>query len=46
MTNTPRILLSPPHLGTDERDLVRGVFDSNWIAPVGPDVDVAPRHPC
>ncbi len=34
-----RILLSPPHMGGRERDLVQAVFDSNWIAPIGPMVD-------
>ncbi len=46
MTQQPRILLSPPHLGDDERALVGGVFDSNWIAPVGPDVDAFERELC
>ena len=39
MTPLPRIHLSPPHLGQDEQKLVLEVFSSNWIAPVGPDVD-------
>jgi dTDP-4-amino-4,6-dideoxygalactose transaminase len=34
-----RIYLSPPHLGTDELDLVKDAFASNWIAPLGPHVD-------
>ncbi len=34
-----RIYLSPPHMGPDERVLVEDVFDSNWIAPLGPQVD-------
>ena len=46
MTDSSRILLSPPHLGADERELVRGVFDSNWIAPVGPDIDAFERELC
>jgi pyridoxal phosphate-dependent aminotransferase EpsN len=46
MTNQPRILLSPPHLGEEERRLVGKVFDSNWIAPVGPDVDAFEREIC
>jgi dTDP-4-amino-4,6-dideoxygalactose transaminase len=32
----PRIFLSPPHVGADERRHVNSAFDSNWIAPVGP----------
>ena len=34
-----RILLSPPHMGDVERQLLLDAFDSNWIAPVGPDID-------
>jgi pyridoxal phosphate-dependent aminotransferase EpsN len=34
-----RILLSPPDVGADERELLISAFDSNWIAPLGPDVD-------
>ncbi|MDX1502752.1 MAG: aminotransferase class I/II-fold pyridoxal phosphate-dependent enzyme [Thermoanaerobaculia bacterium] len=34
-----RIYLSPPHLGDRERELVGQALASNWIAPVGPDVD-------
>ncbi len=34
-----RLYLSPPHLGRRERQFVEEVFDSNWIAPIGPMVD-------
>jgi len=34
-----RIYLSPPHLGTEERRLLLEALDSNWIAPLGPQVD-------
>jgi dTDP-4-amino-4,6-dideoxygalactose transaminase len=34
-----RIYLSPPHMGVDERQLLLEAFDSNWIAPVGPQLD-------
>ena len=34
-----RILLSPPHLDGDERDLLLDALDSNWVAPLGPHVD-------
>lgn len=34
-----RIYLSPPDVGTLERDLLLEAFDSNWIAPLGPHVD-------
>jgi FlaA1/EpsC-like NDP-sugar epimerase/dTDP-4-amino-4,6-dideoxygalactose transaminase len=32
----PRILLSPPHIGPEERRYVDAAFDTNWVAPVGP----------
>jgi len=35
----PRVLLSPPDVGEDERNAILEAFDSGWIAPVGPDVD-------
>jgi dTDP-4-amino-4,6-dideoxygalactose transaminase len=34
-----RIYLSPPEVGEDERRMLLDAFDSNWIAPIGPDVD-------
>ena len=34
-----RIYLSPPHLGEAERRFVTEAFDSNWVAPLGPNVD-------
>lgn len=34
-----RIYLSPPHMDGSERELLLRAFDSNWIAPVGPDLD-------
>ncbi|MBF0234103.1 MAG: DegT/DnrJ/EryC1/StrS family aminotransferase, partial [Desulfamplus sp.] len=33
------IFLSPPHLGGAEQEFVQEAFDSNYIAPVGPQVD-------
>jgi dTDP-4-amino-4,6-dideoxygalactose transaminase len=35
----PRIYLSPPHMGPEERVLLLDAFDSNWVAPLGPHVD-------
>jgi pyridoxal phosphate-dependent aminotransferase EpsN len=35
-----RIYLSPPHMGPRERQLLLDAFDSNWIAPLGPHVDL------
>ena len=34
-----RIWLSPPDVGELERKLLLEAFDSNWVAPVGPDLD-------
>jgi dTDP-4-amino-4,6-dideoxygalactose transaminase len=34
-----RIYLSPPEVGDEERRMLLDAFDSNWIAPLGPDVD-------
>lgn len=33
------ILLSTPHMGENELSYVREAFSSNWIAPLGPNVD-------
>jgi dTDP-4-amino-4,6-dideoxygalactose transaminase len=33
------ILLSTPHLGDEEQKFVKDAFDSNWIAPLGPQVE-------
>ncbi len=33
------ISLSPPHIGTREAAYVQAAFDTNWIAPLGPNVD-------
>jgi len=35
----PRIYLSPPHLSGRELDYLRDTVESNWIAPLGPQVD-------
>jgi dTDP-4-amino-4,6-dideoxygalactose transaminase len=34
-----RVYLSPPDVGERERKLLLSAFDSNWIAPLGPNVD-------
>jgi dTDP-4-amino-4,6-dideoxygalactose transaminase len=39
-----RIYLSPPEVGEEERRVLLDAFDSNWIAPVGPDVDAFERE--
>lgn len=34
-----KIWLSSPHIGSEEQEFVKEAFDSNWIAPLGPNVD-------
>jgi dTDP-4-amino-4,6-dideoxygalactose transaminase len=34
-----RIYLSPPHMSGREQQYIQEVFESNWIAPLGPHVD-------
>ncbi|MBX3241478.1 MAG: aminotransferase class I/II-fold pyridoxal phosphate-dependent enzyme [Chitinophagaceae bacterium] len=35
----PKIWLSSPHMGGNERKYVTEAFDTNWIAPLGPNVN-------
>jgi dTDP-4-amino-4,6-dideoxygalactose transaminase len=39
-----RIYLSSPHMGTEELELVKEAFATNWIAPLGPHVDAFERE--
>ncbi|ALM20087.1 pyridoxal phosphate-dependent aminotransferase [Nonlabens sp. MIC269] len=34
-----KIWLSSPHMGGTERDFVKEAFDTNWVAPLGPNVN-------
>lgn len=34
-----RIYLSPPHMGWKEQVYIREAFETNWIAPLGPNID-------
>ena len=34
-----KIWLSSPHMGGNERQYVKEAFDTNWVAPLGPNVD-------
>lgn len=34
-----RVFLSPPHLSGNEAKYIQGALDTNWIAPLGPNVD-------
>jgi dTDP-4-amino-4,6-dideoxygalactose transaminase len=38
-----RIYLSPPDVSAAERESLLAAFDSNWIAPLGPEVDAFER---
>jgi dTDP-4-amino-4,6-dideoxygalactose transaminase len=39
-----RIYLSPPDMGSHERNALLAAFDSNWIAPLGPEIDAFERE--
>ncbi|VEF49585.1 polysaccharide biosynthesis protein YvfE [Bacillus freudenreichii] len=39
MSNQQRILLSPPHMSGNEQKYINQAFETNWIAPLGPNVD-------
>lgn len=41
-----RIYLSPPHMGDLEMKYVQEAFDTNWIAPLGPNVDSFEKEVC
>lgn len=41
-----RIWLSSPHIGNRERDFVAEAFASNWVAPLGPNVDEFEKDLC
>lgn len=36
--NNKRIFISSPHMGGNEQKFIQEAFDSNWIAPMGPQV--------
>jgi len=36
---TPRIWLSLAHMGGREQDFIKEAFDTNWVVPLGPNVD-------
>ncbi len=39
MLTKTKIYLSSPHMGGSEQDFVKEAFDTNWIAPLGPNVN-------
>jgi dTDP-4-amino-4,6-dideoxygalactose transaminase len=42
----PKIWLSSPHMGGSELKFINEAFDTNWIAPMGPNVDNFERELC
>lgn len=38
MSNNSKIWLSSPHMGGNEQSFVNEAFDTNWVAPLGPNV--------
>ncbi|MBW7897505.1 MAG: aminotransferase class I/II-fold pyridoxal phosphate-dependent enzyme [Candidatus Brocadia sp. BROELEC01] len=44
--NKKRIYLSSPHMGDKEFEFVKEAFETNWIAPVGPHVDMFEKEFC
>jgi pyridoxal phosphate-dependent aminotransferase EpsN len=44
MAKNNRIFLSPPHMGGKEMEYVRDAFESNYIAPVGPQLELFERE--
>ena len=36
--NNDKIWLSSPHMGGSEQKFVNEAFDTNWVAPLGPNV--------
>lgn len=39
MSTPTKIWLSSPHMGENEQKYVKEAFDTNWVAPLGPNVD-------
>jgi dTDP-4-amino-4,6-dideoxygalactose transaminase len=45
-SENPRIFLSPPHVGVEERRHVDSAFASNWMAPFGPHLQAFETEMC
>ncbi|MFO7810306.1 MAG: aminotransferase class I/II-fold pyridoxal phosphate-dependent enzyme [Candidatus Delongbacteria bacterium] len=41
-----KIWLASPHIGEEEQRFVKEAFDTNWIAPLGPNVDAFESEMC
>ena len=35
----PKIWLSSPHMSGNEQSYIKEAFDTNWVAPLGPNVN-------
>lgn len=44
MVTNKRIYLSSPHMGGGEMKYIREAFDTNWVAPLGANVDALERE--
>ncbi|MBK5462557.1 DegT/DnrJ/EryC1/StrS family aminotransferase [Peribacillus sp. TH27] len=44
MSNQSRIFLSSPHMSGNEQKYINEAFETNWIAPLGPNVDKFERE--
>ena len=40
MNSNKKIWLSSPHISANEQKYVKEAFDSNWIAPAGPHINL------
>ncbi len=46
VVNYSPIFLSSPHMGVNELEFVKDAFSTNWIAPVGPNLDAFESEFC
>ncbi|WP_139906069.1 DegT/DnrJ/EryC1/StrS family aminotransferase [Clostridium thermarum] len=44
MSNNKKLYLASPHMGGMEAQFIKEAFDTNWIAPLGPNVDAFERE--
>lgn len=44
MSNYKKVYLASPHMGGLETQFIKEAFDTNWIAPLGPNVDAFERE--
>ena len=41
-----RIYLSSPHMGGEEMKYIQEAFDTNWVAPLGKNVEMFEKEMC